>query len=684
MASGRIIIPNYMPALDLNGAPVRGAKIYFFRNQTTDLQTIYADAGLTVPHANPVTADAGGVFPSIFADLGAIFTVAIRDANDAPIGGLRDVDSVTPSLARVEVQKAESLAALRNMSGTYGQVFVASRAAPGDGYCGTFEWISGDQSGKVTADPWSGIWVAPTDETGSAGAWRRAYSGVIDPVWFGGRTSAALQAALNYAKATGPQTIRPEGSFTMSATVVYRGSNTQGVVFDGTDANFYRTGDYGPTFDVSGLANGTALQRATFLFGGCVDVDESMTAEVSKAHIIFDHVYYLDWGAKYIRGGCGGVRLQGCAATRNDMVGQAWRFEGAYRGDNTAGLYVGPSTNAASGYYGGGDHAVAGLPDVYAGQINGARKVSSKTSDTVVVLDSVEGVAVGDIITGHGLSGTTGYEFFQRATTITAINAATRAVTLSKTVGAVAANYQVALFRPALAYGYEFAGCDGFWGAGTTGHAMMAKIANVRIRTQVGVKNENMRLSVMPDYTSGYSLIIEGEGFVGRGYIDVHHCYGSRANIQATAERQNFRVFSGDEGWDFGGATFGGAVRAPSTELSRTNGKRAFGMNVTSSGLMNLTAYNADETVMGNIFEFNTVSRTVVNRYEPTFSGRSVAQLSQAPMTSADDGTVALCYNVRRLTVGGTLEGAGAGGLGLVVKSGTKWYLNGTNIEAQA
>lgn len=94
MASGRIIIPNYMPALDLNGGPVAGAKIYFYLNETTTLQSVYADEALTTPHTNPVVADADGVFPTIFADITDYFTVALTDANGAPIGGLRNYDGI--------------------------------------------------------------------------------------------------------------------------------------------------------------------------------------------------------------------------------------------------------------------------------------------------------------------------------------------------------------------------------------------------------------------------------------------------------------------------------------------------------------------------------------------------------------------------------------------------------------
>lgn len=99
MAGKRIVIPNYMPALDLNGNPQAGAKVTFYANETTDLAAIYTSAALTVQHPNPITADASGVFPSIFADEDAEFSVAITDADDNPIGGLRNRDNIRPSLA---------------------------------------------------------------------------------------------------------------------------------------------------------------------------------------------------------------------------------------------------------------------------------------------------------------------------------------------------------------------------------------------------------------------------------------------------------------------------------------------------------------------------------------------------------------------------------------------------------
>ena len=98
MAAGRIIIPNVMPALDINGNPVAGAKLTFYANETTTLQAVYTTSALTVAHPNPITADAAGAFASIFADTSVAYSVAITDADNAPIVGLRNRDNVKASL----------------------------------------------------------------------------------------------------------------------------------------------------------------------------------------------------------------------------------------------------------------------------------------------------------------------------------------------------------------------------------------------------------------------------------------------------------------------------------------------------------------------------------------------------------------------------------------------------------
>ena len=64
---------------------------------------------------------------------------------------------------------------------------VASRTSIGDGGGGVFYWDNSDRISSVSADPQSGLYVAPdSDQTGANGAWVRQYSGAVNTLWFGG------------------------------------------------------------------------------------------------------------------------------------------------------------------------------------------------------------------------------------------------------------------------------------------------------------------------------------------------------------------------------------------------------------------------------------------------------------------------------------------------------------------
>ncbi|WP_334061774.1 hypothetical protein [Limimaricola cinnabarinus] len=73
---------------------------------------------------------------------------------------------------------------------------------------GVFEWVTGDQSTKITADPRGGVYVAPSAApTGASGCWKRVYdrSGGIHAAWFGVDptpgidNTAAMQAVFDLA-----------------------------------------------------------------------------------------------------------------------------------------------------------------------------------------------------------------------------------------------------------------------------------------------------------------------------------------------------------------------------------------------------------------------------------------------------------------------------------------------------
>lgn len=82
MASGRLLIPGWMPARDSNGDPIPNVRAFFYVDGTTTLATVYADAALTVPLMNPVVANSSGRFPQIYASDAVLYSASV----DAPYG----------------------------------------------------------------------------------------------------------------------------------------------------------------------------------------------------------------------------------------------------------------------------------------------------------------------------------------------------------------------------------------------------------------------------------------------------------------------------------------------------------------------------------------------------------------------------------------------------------------------
>lgn len=82
-------------AFDANGKILSGAKWYFYATGTTSLETIYSDAGLSTPLANPVTADSGGKFPAIYLDPAKVYRGVLKSADGATT--IHDIDPISSS-----------------------------------------------------------------------------------------------------------------------------------------------------------------------------------------------------------------------------------------------------------------------------------------------------------------------------------------------------------------------------------------------------------------------------------------------------------------------------------------------------------------------------------------------------------------------------------------------------------
>jgi hypothetical protein len=79
--AGGLLTPRWR-AVDNNGAPISGAKIYFFQAGTTTPVTTYSEKALSSAQANPLVADGNGFFASSFADDTASYKVRYTDASD--------------------------------------------------------------------------------------------------------------------------------------------------------------------------------------------------------------------------------------------------------------------------------------------------------------------------------------------------------------------------------------------------------------------------------------------------------------------------------------------------------------------------------------------------------------------------------------------------------------------------
>lgn len=85
-------LPKQVP-IQSSGAPWAGAKAYFYRAGTTTDQSVYTDAACSVAHAQPVVADANGVFAPIYKNPAASYDYRLQlKQSDGTL--IYDVDNI--------------------------------------------------------------------------------------------------------------------------------------------------------------------------------------------------------------------------------------------------------------------------------------------------------------------------------------------------------------------------------------------------------------------------------------------------------------------------------------------------------------------------------------------------------------------------------------------------------------
>ena len=83
--AGRILLGISNPSLDADGVVAAGTTLTFYLVNTLTLASIYANSGLSTPLANPLTCDAAGRFPQIWAEDDDIFDVKWSVPGASPI-----------------------------------------------------------------------------------------------------------------------------------------------------------------------------------------------------------------------------------------------------------------------------------------------------------------------------------------------------------------------------------------------------------------------------------------------------------------------------------------------------------------------------------------------------------------------------------------------------------------------
>lgn len=92
-----VYLPKPIP-LNTSGDLMAGARLYSYVTATSTPQDLYQDYALTTPHANPVEADANGVFPVMYWGNTARYRLTLKTSADVTMSGY-PVDDCGPDTA---------------------------------------------------------------------------------------------------------------------------------------------------------------------------------------------------------------------------------------------------------------------------------------------------------------------------------------------------------------------------------------------------------------------------------------------------------------------------------------------------------------------------------------------------------------------------------------------------------
>ena len=263
------------------GAPISGAKAYFYNTGTDDLVNTYTTVQRTVANTNPVIADSAGRFPAIYLDPDITYRLKVFDANDVllvdrdPIAVAGDGDGdetlVLSNIAALQAYNAPTVEIPELVS-------LINNYTAGDGG-GVFRYDSTD---TTTADNGGTVIV-----DASSRRWKRQYLEPANLRWWNavGNGTTNNASAISQTEGLNELVNIPTGIYKTASLAT--GAAVRGR-YDGPGQ--IRTAD-----DNNRAPIFRAITQAPGAFGSTVSVESAFNGDVSR--VVFPVEYRITGAA---------------------------------------------------------------------------------------------------------------------------------------------------------------------------------------------------------------------------------------------------------------------------------------------------------------------------------------------------------------------------------------------------
>lgn len=282
----RLLLPRSQ-AVGLDGRPLAGAKLYTFVTGTSTPKAVFTDAGLSVPHANPVIADAAGRFPAMFLGLGDYRTV-LTDAADAtiatddPVEGASLLSTVTPYSATLldDIDAAAAKATLNlGMVRSWQDFGIAADNTTDDTAAvqAAFDWLD---AGRILIMPSARIRITGTLTIGNGTNTSFSTRNQFTIIWGGGGPTIDAMINVN----------NPNFGVSARMGTVFRWAGANGGTMFRINGPIFGLRWIGiPSFDGVAYGNGTTTAAGA---GKCVEI-----FSMQNSHLDGIHAYNWQAGA---------------------------------------------------------------------------------------------------------------------------------------------------------------------------------------------------------------------------------------------------------------------------------------------------------------------------------------------------------------------------------------------------